>query len=676
MGELKRTRFMKSILRIFLVCVIAVLTGCKGSAVALPAEKGEPGFNKDPRVDALWNDVNASDDGFDTTGYFDFILEACHLGMDVKYVKAALQRFCACQAQELPDLGKVPRTIGGDMSDENNIEFALELAGPALIEYYPGWPEDVKALFDDFVDKALYASWNHDNVAVSYSNIYIMRAWNMVALGENLSGNRTWGCGHNLTPAEIAAKGYSMLGEFYGFLCDWGIHEHNSPTYTGVQAECIGYLAKYTKNEEARAMALKCRDYLSACIFANYFTPGKVSSGPMSRCYYRGSSGGKIDQLAGGLIYGYGMYWYNVLASWEPSAQDRRINDTYPRTVAWTFGPEKGTDASGKEYYAMNAMNYIDRKFSISSAGHHYTGNGTEKSLSVVVAGNSHRDIINFAHYMEGRNDPFGRIPYGSHVWTCFRDAWARSQNANEVVVLQAGNGRDNPPAASNLCSHIIVPGTYVDEMWVGNERVSDWFAMSGNAKALNQAGGMTYFSRIEDIVVSIRYLFTFGTDGRMKTPVLTYDSNNSSYVYGTALRITTELKGTAPSPDELGGVIMWWRVDKDIDTDEKFEALRNSIINSPVSVPEQKAYTEDDGIECFVTTPEGLKLGIKGNFVKKKYYNRWIYSDTVPEYMNESYWYFDQKEAYGSGIDFSDRSQAFLSVNGEDVGLAITGQN
>ena len=79
MGKLKRTRFMKSILRIFLVCVIAVLTGCKGSAVALPAEKGEPGFNRDPRVDALWNEVNASDDGFDTTGYFDFILEACHI---------------------------------------------------------------------------------------------------------------------------------------------------------------------------------------------------------------------------------------------------------------------------------------------------------------------------------------------------------------------------------------------------------------------------------------------------------------------------------------------------------------------------------------------------------------------------------------------------------------------
>ena len=649
--------------------------GCQDKATALPAEKGEPGFNKDPRIDALWNEVNASDEGFDTTGYFDFILGACHLGMDVKYVKVALQRFIDQQEKELPNLGKVPRTVGGDFSDENNIEFALEMAGTALIEYYPFWPDDVKALFDEFVDRALYASWNHDNVAVSYSNIYIMRVWNMIALGENLSTERTWGVSHNLTPAQIAAKGYAMLQSFHDFMLQWGIHEHNSPTYTGVQAENIGYLARYTKNAEARALALRCKDYISAMIFANWFTPGKVSTGPMSRCYYRGSSGGRIDQLAKGMICGYGMYWYNVLAAWEPSAQDRRINDTYPRTVAWTFGPEMGTDASGKQFYAMNGMNYIDRKFSISSAGHHYTGNGTEKSLAVVVAGNAHRDIINFAHYMEGRNDPFGRIPYGSHVWTCFRDAWARSQHANEVVVLQAGNGRDNPPAASNLCSHIIVPGTYVDEMWVGNERIPDWFAMSGNAKALGSASGMTYFSRIEDIVVSVRYLFTFGTDGRARIPILTYDSNNSSYVYGTALRITTELKGTAPAREELGGVIMWWRVDKDINTDEKFARLRERIMAAEVSAPEQKVYTEGDGLECFVTTPEGLKLGIKGNFVKKQDYNRWIFSDTQPEYTNEAYWHFDQKEAYGSSIDFSDRNQAYLSVNGEDVGLALTGQ-
>ena len=73
--------------------------------------------------------------------------------------------------------------------------------------------------------------------------------------------------------------------------------------------------------------------------------------------------------------------------------------------------------------------------------------------------------------------------------------------------------------------------------------------------------------------------------------------------------------------------------------------------------------------------TPEGIKLGIKGNFGKAAHYNRWIYADQEPEYTKEAYWYFDQKEAYGSSIDFSDRSQAYYSINGKDVGLGITGQ-
>ena len=669
-----RDNVMKKSMNIFMSLLAAVMfVGCQEKPVVLPTGTGEPGFNVNPALDELWVQVNASDTGFDTARYFEFVLEACELGWDQKYIGVALKQFCNQQVQEGASMGEVPRYVGGDYSDKNNIEFALELAGPALIEYYPQWSAENKALFDDFVDKAMFASWNHDNVSVTYSNIYIMRVWNMISFGENLSSDRTWGASLNLTPEQIAQKGYDMLKKFHDSVCEYGIHEHNSPTYTGVQAECLGYLAKYTKNEAARAMAEKCKNYISAMIFANYFTPSKAPSGVMSRCYYRGSSGGKIDQLAGGLVLGLNMYWYNQLAVWEPSAQDREINNTYPRLIAYTFGPNKGSDASGKEFWTQNAMNYIDKKFSISS-GSHYSGNGTEKSLSAVVAGDAHRSIINFAHYMEGRNDPFGRIPYGTHVWTCFRDAYARSQHNNEVVVLQAGNGRDNPPAAQNLRSHIILPGNYVDEMWVGDEQIEDWFAMSGNAKALQASSGYTYFSRIEDIVFSVRYLFTFGTDGKAKTPTLTYDATNSNYVYGTALRLTTSLAESRPLPADLGGVVMWWRVDKDIDTDEKFAALRKKIMEAEISVPQQKVYTEGDELECFVTTPEGLKLGIKGNFEKKKHYNRWIFSDTEPEYTNEAYWNFDQKEAYGSSIDFSDRDQAYFSINGQDVGQAIMG--
>ena len=70
------------------------------------------------------------------------------------------------------------------------------------------------------------------------------------------------------------------------------------------------------------------------------------------------------------------------------------------------------------------------------------------------------------------------------------------------------------------------------------------------------------------------------------------------------------------------------------------------------------------------------MKLGVSGTLEKKQHYNRWIFSDTEPEYMAEPYWNFRQTEAWGNSVDFTDRAKAFFSVNGEDVGLARTGQN
>ena len=66
---------------------------------------------------------------------------------------------------------------------------------------------------------------------------------------------------------------------------------------------------------------------------------------------------------------------------------------------------------------------------------------------------------------------------------------------------------------------------------------------------------------------------------------------------------------------------MMWWRVDKDIDSDDKFTVLRNNIISAPVFAPNQRTYGSGDSLECYVITPEGLKLGIKGIFRKEKYY-------------------------------------------------------
>ena len=58
--------------------------------------------------------------------------------------------------------------------------------------------------------------------------------------------------------------------------------------------------------------------------------------------------------------------------------------------------------------------------------------------------------------------------------------------------------------------------------------------------------------------------------------------------------------------------------------------------------------------------------------FAKKKYYNRYIYVDQSPEYVSEQNWHFNQTEAYGSSVDFSNFCASFFSINGWDVGREI----
>ena len=224
------------------------------------------------RAASLWTLVDNSADGFDTNQYFDFVIEASECGWDETYILSAIQKFASVQIQSGEQTGRVPRYLKAgnqDCSDPNNIEFALQLASVALIRYYPSWSAATKAAFDDFVDKGINALWKHNNVAVTYSNIYLMHIWNLVALGENLDSSRTWGAGLDLAPATLASKAYECLDSIYAQTAAYGLHEHNSPTYTGVQAECIGFICNFMKDAEALEKAETIRDYLSTAIAAN-----------------------------------------------------------------------------------------------------------------------------------------------------------------------------------------------------------------------------------------------------------------------------------------------------------------------------------------------------------------------------------------------------------------------
>lgn len=647
---------MKKYILLFpLICTFLGLPGCSEKGTALPAAKGEEGWYIDPYLDNLWVEVRANEPGLDIWDICQFLLEASELNWDQKYLNVALTNLTQAQIRTEGHInfGQITRYIGDDTEtasfDKNNVEFLIELLSLERMLYYDRLNEENRALLDDLIDYAVYAILDDPNIAVTYTNIYLMRTWNLIALGETLPDDRTWGRSMNATPDELAQLGYDLFRDWMAEIRQNGIHEHNSPTYSGVQAECLGYLARYTKNEEIRHEANVALEYFSAMLFANYFTPAMMLGGVQSRCYYQGSSNGKIDNLMGGLVKGWGTYFYNRLAIWNPTDQARRINATYPRLVCYKWGKDPD----------MNAVGYYKPKYNISSVGRPYTGNANEKTMTIFLSSPSRKNLVNIAHYFDGRQDPYGKSKVGNGLSRHLQKyALGRAQRNNEFVALVSGDGSERDDT-EKLQSHIILPSNYIDQVWLGREKVENWLAIGNRALSAND--NYTFFLRFEDVVVSIRYLYTQDINGKTATPRLYIDSDGSQvFSIGNAMRLTTDLSsGRVPKWDR-GTVVMWWRADDGIQTDQQFETLREQIIQAPATV-------SDDGsrISVRVTSPDG-ELGFSGNLVRKIFPQAVQANPTSPD--NDEYWGFEQTETIG-GVA---ADKIFFSVNGEDIATPI----
>ncbi len=642
---------MKKTSILLLALLTAVFwTGCTETPEALPTEKGEQGWYIDPYLDNLWTEVKANEDGLDIWNIFQFLLEASDLGWDQKYINVALQNLCDAQVrtENHPNYGQIPRYIGGDTEsssfDKNSIHFALELGSLLRMLYYDTLSDENKALLDEFIDYGIYAVLDYENIAITYTNIYLMRTWNLIALGETLPSDRTWGKSKNATPASLAEKGYGLFRDWMAEIKKNGIHEHNSPTYTGVQAECLGYLAKYTRDETIRHEANVALEYLSAMMFANYFTPAMSLGGVQSRCYYKGSSNGKIDNIMGGLVKGWGTYFFNKLAMWTPTEQARKINATYPRLVCYKWGSDPD----------MNAVGYYKEKYCIGSTGRTYTGNANEKTFTIFLSSPKQKTLVNIVHYFDGRQDPYGKKLVGSLARHLQKYALGRAQRNNEFVAYMSGDGSERGDT-KQLQSHIVLPSNYIDGVWLGNTEVPNWLSIG--TKALPAEDNYTFFLRFDDVVVSIRYLLATDVNGNQATPRLCIDTDGTQvFTPGTAMRITTDLSTGTPEKWSRGTVAMWWRADDGITTDEQFAALRQKVISA-----ESKVVDDGSRVSILVASPDG-DLGFSGNLIRKVFPQAVQANPTAPD--NKEYWGFELTETIG-GVQ---AENVLFTVNGEDI--------
>jgi hypothetical protein len=212
-------------------------------------------------------------------------LAVLYLGKDPREAERMVDMAFAQQDMDpkSPSYGSVPWQIGHpDIHDENAIDFVNQAIGPMLIHYGDKLSPEFKAELLPHM-RASFAAMLRRKLAVSYTNIWLMRTVNMILMGEAIND------------ASAADEGYRQLDQWIDYTRHAGVHEFDSPTYYFVDLDSLsaGYL--YAKRANGREKLKAVLDYFWIDIAANYFVPNGVLSGPHSRNYSFTSSAGGLD---------------------------------------------------------------------------------------------------------------------------------------------------------------------------------------------------------------------------------------------------------------------------------------------------------------------------------------------------------------------------------------------
>jgi len=120
-------------------------------------------------------------------------------------------------------------------------------------------------------------------VAITYTNIWLMKTWNLIALGEGLDDDA------------LARQGYTMLGDWLAHTRRTGINEYLSPSYYDVDLESLALISKLSRSPQARQQAREALDLFWHDIALNWYAPAQRLGGTHSRDYNRLFNAGGVN---------------------------------------------------------------------------------------------------------------------------------------------------------------------------------------------------------------------------------------------------------------------------------------------------------------------------------------------------------------------------------------------
>jgi hypothetical protein len=472
--------------------------------------------------------------------------------------------------------------------DYNAVDFCMRGGSLLWLKHREFFPEKARARLREILDLATIGCLKH-KVAESYSNIAIMNAGDLILLGEALDN------------AEAVSEGYARLDRVFKYAQAAGIHEFDSPTYTGVDLDGLGMIEALCRQEAGRTQARALLELLWTDIAANWFAPAQRLAGAQSRTYdfLHGLGYLDVELTLHGWLGGPCPHEidaiYGAQSQWQPPEKLQLITQKFPRLVRQTWGREP----------LQFRTHYLLPDITLSCSASSYGGR-MDMPLTVNLPGD--RQSVRCYFIADGRDDPYGqnKISAGPHQKAFHLNPfWVAAQRESDALGLAIYRGKDIPTNTVVLESSFVLPMN-ADAFRIGDRLIH--FVTNSPAREVVKPGDVVSL-RKGAAALALRVPWSHGLHGSPANAALIYDGNR----FG-AVRLTVEHGKPGPadtSGKPSAGAAFWIRVGTGLSDDARFKLWLEKFTNSRAEVEGQldhlKIQVEGDA------GPVGLNMLLAG---------------------------------------------------------------
>lgn len=489
-------------------------------------------------------------------------------------------------AEQMQDRDPKSRSYGnfwwsmrdGKVMDDNAVDFSMRGGALLWLKHRDFIPAPARQRLERLLGFSVAGCLRH-KVPPSYSNIAIMNAGDLILLGEALG------------QPEVADEGYARLDRIFRYTQASGVHEFDSPTYTGVDLDGLGMIEAFCRREAGRTQARALLELLWTDLALNWFPPAQKLAGAESRTYDYPYGLGELDRqfaLNGWLAAPPAPSApeldaiFSQQANWHPPQEIHDRSDQFPRLIRQSWGDE----------WWQSRTHFLLPDITLSSAA---AGYGGRMDMPLTVDFPGVRKSVRGYFIADGRDDPYGqkKVPAGAHQKAFHLNPfWTAAQRNGDALGLVIYRDKDIPAQATTLVSDFVMP-LAADAFWIGDRRVE---FSKDNPSRVPVKPGEVVIIRKGTAALGLRVPWSRGLDGSEAQTFLISDGNS----FG-AVRLAVEHVAAGAAPKFNGvnaGAAFWLRIGSGLKTDDEFSRWRQRFAGADAEIEAK---------------PDGIKLKAAG---------------------------------------------------------------